>query len=87
MWLQQIVQHLERAFIEAQYAAADIGYRLPSSPSPSDAVENEAMRKDLFNATYLLHEVLAVALKRHGANDCPRLVDPTLPDELRALKI
>lgn len=86
MCLQQIVQHLERAFIEVQYATADIAYRSSSSSAPSDATENEAMRKDLFNASYLLQEVLAVSLERHRANERAKLPDPTFPAKGRARK-
>lgn len=86
MWLRQIVQHLERAFCEVQYAAADIAYQSSSSPAPSEAAENEAMHRDLINASYLLREVLAISLERRCGNECIRLLDPTFLTKRGALK-
>ncbi|MGD1039120.1 MAG: hypothetical protein ABR878_18600 [Roseiarcus sp.] len=62
MSFRQIVQHLQGALIEVQYAAADISYRLSSSPAAARSAEDEAMLTALFAARRLLQDVLAVSL-------------------------
>ena len=63
MCFQQIVQHLEGALIEIQYAAADISYRLSSRPvAARGAAKDRAMLIALFAARRLLQDVLAVSL-------------------------
>lgn len=72
MCVQQIVQHLEGAVIEVQYAAADISYRLSSRPLAARAAKDRAMLVALFAARRLLQDVLTVSLRRSSRTNGPR---------------
>ena len=72
MRVQQIVQHLEGALIEVQYAAADISYQMSSRAVAARAGKNRAMLMALLAARRLLQDVLSVSLRRSSRRNKPR---------------
>ena len=86
MCIQQICEHLERAYIEVQYAAAEISYRLSSCATASNAAVGEAMSTERLKVSRHPHAVLAASRGGRRANERAKLPDPTFPDKRRALK-
>ena len=72
MCFQQIVQHVEGALIDVQYAAADISYHLSSRAVAPRAAKDRAMLVALLSARRLLEDVLTVSLRRSSRKDKPR---------------
>jgi hypothetical protein len=64
MYSRQVVEHLEGALIETEYAASDVSHHLSSCVDASYAAKAEAALAALFAAKRLLQEVLATSLRQ-----------------------
>lgn len=64
MHSQQIVQHLERALIEVEYAAGDISDQLSSCADASCAAKGKAALAALVATKRLLRDLLTISSRQ-----------------------